>query len=253
MSLARALTPRRRFLAALGGLLLLGHRVRAAAPALRPLDAAQRDAGEILALLAAAVAAPDPAHPALGATLAVYAKNLGTDASHYEGFESAARRILAGGTTPLLAPDTTSLRLAALADSILETLRDFDALRADLRPDNFSTTSLGLRTVAHLARYHARRILAAVHYNLFLRSQRLAELYAATLETKAALAIWHELVTVVGDRDTLTFGTPPVTLRGTWRAELTRLEFDYKDLEAMCCPPDASWLHEKVWSPAGPR
>ncbi len=253
MSSARTLTPRRRFLATLGGLLLIGSGLRAAAPALRPLDAAQHDAREILALLAAAVAAPDPARPALGATLAAYAKNLGGDASRHEGFEAAARRILAGGTTTLLTPDATSLRLAALADSILETLRTLDALRADLRPDNFSPTALGLRAVAHLARYHARRILAAVHYNLFLRGQRLAELYAATLETKAALESWREFVALVGDRDALRFGTPAVALRGAWRAELTRLEFDYQDLEAMCCPPDASWLHEKVWSPAGPR
>lgn len=253
MSFARALAPRRRFLATLGGLLLLGSGLRAAAPAVLPLDAAQRDAQEILALLAAAIAAPDPAHPALGATLATYAKNLGADPSRHEGFESAARRILAGGTTPLLPPDTTSLRLAELADSILETLRRLDALRADLRPDNFSTTAVGLHAVAHLARYHARRILAAVHYNLFLRGQRLAELYAATLETKAALEIWRELVALVGNRDTLAFGTPSITLRGAWRDELARLEFDYRDLEAMCCPPDESWVREKVWSPAGPK
>ena len=99
---------------------------------------------------------------------------------------------------------------------------------------------------------HARRAIAAVHYNLFLRGRRLAELYAATLDTQTALGFWRELVALVGDREELTFGAPPFTLRGSWRAELTRLEFDYKDLEAMCCPPDESWLREKVWSPATP-
>ena len=229
---------------------LLGLGLHAGEPSVPPLTAAQRDAHAVFALLAAAVAAPDPAHPSLGATLALYAKNSGTDASRYEGLEPAARRILAGTTTTLVAPESTSQRLFDLAESILAHLRTVAATRADLQPADFATTSLGLRATAQLARYHARRLLAAVHYNLFLRGRRLAELYAATLDTKTALDTWSELVALLGTRETVTFGHPALTLRGAWGAELIRLEFDYRDLEAMCCPPDESWLHEKVWSPS---
>lgn len=242
------------FVAAISLLLSLvslsAHQTRAAEPSALPLAAAQRDAHEILALLATAIAAPDPARPALGATLAAYAKNTGTDPVRHETLEESSRRILAGHPATKIPPDATSHRLALLAEAILETLRTLEATRADLRPDHFATTALGLRAVAHLARYHARRILAAVHYNLFLRGQRLAELYAATLDTQTSLAIWRELVALFGARETVTFGQPALTLTGDWRAELTRLEFDYKDLEAMCCPPDESWLREKVWTPA---
>lgn len=225
---------------------------RAAEPVLLPLAAAQRDAREILTLLSAAIAAPDSIHPSLGATLAAYAKNTGTEPTRYENFEESSRRILAGRPATQISPDATSLRLATLADSILETLRQLEAVRADLRPEHFAAIALGLRAVAHLAHYHAHRILAAVRYSLFLRGQSLAELYAATLETKTTLATWRELVALLGDRESLSFGVPSLTLRGAWRAELTRLEFDYKDLEAMCCPPDESWLRVKVWTPATP-
>lgn len=231
-------------------LILFGVRAPAAEPTLPPFHAALRDARAIHTLLAAAVAAPDPLHPSLGTPLATYAKNTGTDPARYEGFEAAARRIVAGRPAEKIAPDATGHRLTALADSLAAHLRSLEALRLDLRPDNFSSAAPVLHATALLARFHVRRIHAAIHYNLFLRGQRLAELYAATLDAQAALAHWRDLVALLGDRDTLSFGTPPIILRGAWRAELARLEFDYKDLEAMCCPPDDAWIREKVWSPA---
>jgi hypothetical protein len=231
-------------------LFLSGVRASAAEPTLPPFHAALRDARAIHTLLAAAIAAPDPLHPSLGTPLATYAKNTGTDPVRYEGFEAASRRIVAGRPAEKIAPDATGQRLTAIADSLAAHLRSLEALRLDLRPDNFSSAAPVLHATALLARFHVRRIHAAIHYNLFLRGQRLAELYAATLDAQAALAHWRDLVALLGDRETLTFGTPPLTLRGAWRAELARLEFDYKDLEAMCCPPDESWVREKVWSPA---
>ncbi len=231
-------------------LILFDANAPAAEPTLPPFHAALRDARDIHTLLAAAVAAPDPLHPSLGASLATYAKNTGTDPARYEGFEAASRRIVAGRPAEKISPAATGQRLTALADSLAAHLRSLEALRLDLRPDNFSSVAPALHATALLARFHVRRIHASVHYNLFLRSQRLAELYAATLDAQAGLAHWRDLVALVGDREAFTFGTPPVTVRGAWRAELTRLEFDYKDLEAMCCPPDDSWVREKVWSPA---
>ena len=224
--------------------------LRAGEPSPSQQTAAKSDAHQVIALIAAAVAAPDPAHPSLGATLALYAKNSGTDASRYEGLEPAARRILAESTTRLRTPESTSQRLAELAESLQAHVRTVDALRADLQPPDFAELSLGLRATAQLARFHSHRILSAVHYNLFLRGRRLAELYAATLETKIALDTWSELVALVGTRESISFGHPALTLRGAWGAELIRLQFDHRDLEAMCCPPDESWLHEKVWSPS---
>ncbi len=239
-------------LAALSVLAAFATPACAAESKLLPAEAARHDAHAIHALLASAIAAPDPARPSLGSTLANYAKSTGNAPDRHEGLEAASRRILAGGTTTLVAPDATSQRLLALANSLTTNLDRIDATRLDLRPPDYTAQAPALRATALLARFHARRLLAAIHYNLFLRGQRLAELYAATLDTQAAIETWRALVALAGDRKELTFGSPPVTLAGDWRAELTRLEFDYKDLEAMCCPPDESWLREKVWAPAAP-
>lgn len=243
------MTLRRAFSFGAGLLFALGSALAAAATSLSPLETADRDARAALSLIHAAVSAPDPARPSLGATLSVYAKNTGAEPARHEGFEAASRRILAGGPPVQIAPDAASARLAMFADSIAESLRLAEAGRIDLRPDHFTETVTALRVVSALARFHSRRILAAVHYNLFLRGQRLAELYAATMEAKAALDAWRDLATTAGDRTTLTFGRPPLTLSGPWRDELQRLEFDFKDLEAQCCPPDESTIREKVWTP----
>ena len=161
-----------------------------------------------------------------------------------------ARRLLAGGVTTRRTPDATSRWFDATADAILASVRAAESAAGPQRGKEFDATVTDLKILAQLARFHARRSLAAVHYNLFLRGRRLAELYAATLDTKTALDTWSELVALLGTRETVTFGHPALTLRGAWGAELIRLEFDYRDLEAMCCPPDESWLHEKVWSPS---
>lgn len=234
---------------------------RALAPAaLVDLRATLQRASEILPLLAAAVhpgvGAPDPAawaaQPLLGASLSTYAKNTGADPRRFESFEEASRRILAG-TTPLRrAPEATSRWLDESATLLLATVRSAEAVPSAQRPPAFDAAVADVKVLALYARFHARRVLAAVHYNLFLRSQRLAELYAATLDARACLVIWRELVAAVGDRAGLTFPVGPqtVTVRAAWREELIRLGYDVTDLEAQCCPPDEAMLTEKVWTPA---
>ncbi|MCX6952642.1 MAG: hypothetical protein NTV51_10835 [Verrucomicrobia bacterium] len=229
--------------------------IAAAEPPALKVDDAVRLAAEVQSVLSAAVAAPAAERPSLGASLSAYAKNSGADPARHETMEEASRRILAGGTTSKRPPEETSRWLGTAADQLLAAVRAAETATPVLRSPELENTLAGLTVSAHLARFHARRILAAVHYNLFLRGQRLAELYAATMDAKTAVEIWRELATAAGDRDPLTFGSPAITLRGPWRAELKRLEFDYHDLEAQCCPPDEGLLREKVWTPppAAPR
>lgn len=247
---------RRAFL--LLALVFLSGSGRAAPPAAEknppPLPAALPRAREVLPLIAAAVdasfaSAPSPTAPApapspsLGPTLAAYAKNIGADPARFENFAEAARRILASGTTARRAPDATSRWFDETADLLLASSHTAEA-----------STAADLKILAYLSRFHARRIVAAVRYNLFLRGQSLAELYAATLESRAAVEAWRAFTATVGDRAELSLpsGAQTVVLRGAWRDELTRLEFDLKDLEAMCCPPDEDMLRVKIWTPAAP-
>jgi hypothetical protein len=174
-------------------------------------------------------------HQPLGANLAAYAGNPGADSIRYEPLVAAARRILAEETPSRVAPDETSARLEELADAALASA---DAAGLAAGPATAAAVR-EIRVHAQLARFHARRALAAVHYNLFKRGLRLAELVAATYAEKDAVAAWRELTHAAGDH--------PLAPR--WQSELRRLEAGLRELEDQCCPPDEKLMMEKVWEP----
>jgi hypothetical protein len=88
-----------------------------------------------------------------------------------------------------------------------------------------------------------------VHYNLFLRGQKLGELLAATYVEREAVAIWREMIALAS----APAGVSP-ELRAAaaeWRAELKRIAENLKELEDQCCPPDEAAMREPVWTPPG--
>lgn len=237
-----------------------GRTARALAPAAIPdlADTLQR-ATEILPTLGAAISptvlAADPsawaAQPMLGKSLSVYARNVGADPQQFEPFEAAARRIVAGAPATARPPDATSRWLDETAAALDAVLRSAATVPGAKQGAGFARALAELKALALLSRFHARRMLAAVHYNLFFRSQRLAELYAATLDTRLCLATWRDLAAVSAPLPELTLprGPASITVHGAWQEELTRLGHDLADLEAQCCPPDEAMLQEKVWMP----
>ena len=188
----------------------------------------------------------------LGAALADYANNEGSDPEQFENFVEAAKRIVAGGTTAKRTPDATSRWFDETADAVLASVQAAVANAGPNPGREFEATVTDLRILAHLARFHARRSIAAVHYNLFKRSLRLAELVAATFAEKDAVAAWRALVAAAGDRYSfdLAMGARNHRLAGHWRDELKDLEAGLAELEAQCCPPDEAVMKEKVWQPA---
>jgi hypothetical protein len=232
------------------------HRFGAAAP---HVEAGLHRASQVLPMIVAAVY-PYRLFPttrgwaerqSLGANLADYANNEGTDTEQFENFVDAAKRILAGGVTAKRTPDATSRWFDATADAILASVRAAESAAGSRRGPELDATIADLKILAQLARFHARRAIAAVHYNLFKRGLRLAELVAATFEEQKAVAAWRELVAVAGDRYAfdLAMGARNHDLCGHWRDELKKLEIHLKELEEQCCPPDEAVLKEKVWSP----
>ena len=213
------------------------------------LAEAREQAHQITTLLAEAFAAP-PApitrgrleRDSLAGRLSHYAAlPVGVPARH-ETMIEAARRILAGGTTAKRTPEQTLFQLDDLADKIFAAV---DAAEVAARTTGGAADArqfAELRTSAHLARFHARRIIAGMHYNLFLRGQRLAELVAATYAEKDVVEAWRQLTTLPA--------SPAIT--EARRAELKKLEASFKDLEDQCCPPDEAIMREKVWKPARP-
>lgn len=155
--------------------------------------------------------------------LAAYAAATGRASDRYESAAEAARRILAGTRPTKQAVDQTLVVLEQLASC--------------------STPSTDTELAALRARFHAHRLRAAVHYNLFLRGLRLAELVAATYAEKEAVVIWRRMVGIA------TLARHPSAL--ALRADLTKYEASLKDLEEQCCPPDEAVLKEKIWQPGG--
>lgn len=217
----------------------------ALAPGLDRADDVQR-----VLLAAFAPAAGWARGHALGGNLADYAGNVGRAPAEFEGFIAAARRILAETAPAGHTPAATARWLEDAAAQLLAAVRTAESAAGASLPPELAAIAADLRIVAQLARFHARRAFAAVHYNLFKRGLKLAELVAATYAEKDALAAWRDLVALAGaaaDPE-----TPPrdPRLLAHWRAELKRVEASYKELEEQCCPPDEAVMREKVWSPA---
>lgn len=160
--------------------------------------------------------------PAAG-NLADYANVIGAAADRFENSAEAARRILAVTPATKQSVDSTIEVLHRLAEAE-------------------SSPSIERQLAGRRARFHAHRLVAAVHYNLFKRSLRLAELVAATYAEKEAIAAWRRMVHAA------TLAQHPSV--STLRADLEKYEASLRELEEQCCPPDEAILKEKVWQPA---
>jgi hypothetical protein len=186
----------------------------------------------------------------LGASLAEYADNEGSDVELFESFALAADRIVAGGATAKVTPDATSRWFDATAGAIVDSVRAAEQAIGEKRGNEFDATVIDLQILAQLARFHARRSLAAVHYNLYLRGQRNAELLAAARLEKEAVGEWRELVVIASDRYAfnLAMGACSKNLCGHWRDELVQLEANLQKLDEQCGALDAA-AAEPAWAP----
>jgi hypothetical protein len=90
-----------------------------------------------------------------------------------------------------------------------------------------------LKILAHLARFHARRIPAAVNYRLFVLTQDVKALDEAIACERRAIDAWQDLVTAAGDiyADDLKMGVRSAGLCGHWKDELAALEKGLAALE----------------------
>ncbi|MBL9189426.1 MAG: hypothetical protein JNK23_18230 [Opitutaceae bacterium] len=223
--------------------LLLATGIAVAASAEKPakLAEAQACAAQVRAYLAETFG-PDAGSSdstSLRGKLADYAALPAGEPARVESLIEAARRTLAGDPATKRTPDETIFRLDELADTLFAAVDAAEVSDRSARAPALEREFSELRARGHLARYHARRIVAAMHYNLFLRGQRLAELVAATYAEKDAVTAWRQLTTLPA----------PAEVTETRRAELKKLEASYKDLEDQCCPPDEAIMREKVWQP----
>lgn len=202
-----------------------------------PCQAGLDRAAEVLPRLRLAIAG-ELTRMSVASSLADYAAQQGAEPERFETFAAAARRLLTATPDKKIPVEAMNRWLHESAELILEAVASAKAIRA-IEPDSQQAALLrDLSMLAHVARFHAYRSIGAVRYNLFKRSQRLAELVASVADEKLALKAWQDVVAALGPvRDS------------SWHAELRDLDFWVKDLEAQCCPPDEAVLREKVWQP----
>jgi hypothetical protein len=161
-----------------------------------------------------------------------YARAEGSDLCQFANFDEEARLLLDGGETAKIRPPATSQWFEQTADDVL---RLVTRIKTEGDPQNreLSSTITDLEILSNLARYHARRIPAAVYYCLFERTKDPAMLDSAIAHERIAIEAWRQIVRSAGDfyAYNLMMGVSTADLTGHWKDELVLLEQGEQKLE----------------------
>lgn len=175
--------------------------------------------------------------------LSEYAKAEGSDIQQFMNMEDYADMILEENVTPKRIPLQTSLWFGSISREILKKIIQAEAASDAVKGAEFISTVTDLRILAHLAQYHANRLLAGVHYNLYLISGGLQSLDDAICQEKRARDAWADIVVAAGDvyDKQLIFGAHAVGFSRHWKEELEALERGLSALEEMRehAPPES--------------
>ncbi|TVR53276.1 MAG: hypothetical protein EA426_18025, partial [Spirochaetaceae bacterium] len=156
----------------------------------------------------------------------------GSDVAQFSGFREEAERIVKVGSTAKVRPQESAAFFGSVAHDIFDLVRQ---ARASGEPDVEAMLYLTDATIlAHLARFYAERIPAAVAFNLYQLTGDLHALDDAVTHESAAVSSWGDLVNAVGDvySRELPIGARRPALSGHWRDELIRLKAYFANLES---------------------
>ena len=165
--------------------------------------------------------------------LAAYAKSEPSDTAQFASFQEAADAILTGHAIAKVTPQETSRWFEETAEAVLGDVAKAEKTLSWQQNKELVSTVTDLSILAGLARYHARRIPAAISLALFDRTQDINRLDDAIAQERHAIDAWHEIVRAAGDvyTDNLRMGLAEFDLTGTWKDELPKLEADLQGLE----------------------
>jgi hypothetical protein len=158
--------------------------------------------------------------------LPVYAKAEGTDIQQFMNTADYARLLIDGGTTAMRTPIQTSFWFASVSETILKKVGQAERNINATSKNEFLATVTDLTILAHLAAYHAQRLLAGVHYNLYDKTGDLYAFDKAIEQEKKARDAWSRIVAAAGDiycKD-LAFGVHRVGFSRHWSEELAALD-----------------------------
>jgi hypothetical protein len=163
-------------------------------------------------------------------SLPEYAGEQGSDVQQFMNVHDEAKSIIAGTDTAMRRPEETSRWFAKTADDILAQI----ALAGDVPGKEFRSTVTDLKILAGLSRYHSRRLLAGVAYNLYKETGDLGSFDDAIAYEKSALEAWGQIVAAAGDvySENLAFGAHAVGFSRHWNEEQQLLAKNFDQLLA---------------------
>lgn len=163
--------------------------------------------------------------------LSEFALGEGSDIQQFVSFREEANLRLNGGSTARRRPGDTARWFERRAIDILALVAEAEKT-TDPSPE-LTCILTDARILAHLARFYAKRIPAAVAYNLFSLTGDLFALDDAVDGERAAVAEWRLMADAAGDvyAKNLPVGVRRPALHGHWRDEGERLEGWLAELE----------------------
>ena len=165
--------------------------------------------------------------------LPTFAKAELSDMAQFASFDDEAKLRTEGGETARILPSANSRWFRQTAESLNQLIAEAEKNIGKNPTKEFTSTVTDLRILSNLALYHANRILAAVNYRMFDRSQNAAALDEALVNERASVGAWRQLVAAAGDvyTDNLALGVCVADLCGHWKDELSALEKSLASLE----------------------
>ncbi len=162
-----------------------------------------------------------------------FARAEGSDTEQFLSPRDAARIILEGGESAKIGPWESSEWFTRTAGKVLDLVGEAEKRIGENRNNEFFSTMVDLKILAHLALYHSRRILAALHWCLFEQSRDLNAFDRAIVEERNAIGYWKGIVAAAGDvyHFDMKMGRAASGLSGHWKDELEALEKGLQELE----------------------
>lgn len=174
-----------------------------------------------------------------------YAQNAGpTDIQQFASPQEEADRILSQEFSVRRQPTQTSAWFAEVSEHILLNVELADERIGEHRTKEYVSTVTDLKILAHLARFHAHRLQAAVQYNLHTETGDLVSFDRAIESESQAVAAYGRLVEAAGDvyASQLDFGSKPELFPGHWSKEYQRLQ---NELEALRMERESESTYEE--------
>jgi len=162
-----------------------------------------------------------------------YSMNEGSDMQQFANFDEEARVLLGKLETSKLLPSLTGRWFKQAANEIDSLIAEAEKVVVDPENKEFISTVTDLKILSSLARYHSRRIPAAVNYRLFEYTKDLAALDASIIHERNAIEAWRQIIVAAGDiyAEDLMMGVRVADLSGHWMDELSALENGLNELE----------------------